>query len=99
MRNPSGRPTELLNGRIDATLTDAVVGDLGFLQAAQGKGYSFAGGPVKDASLLGEGVAIALNKSNKEMIDAINSALRALHENGTYDAIQKKYFSFDIYNG
>jgi len=90
---------ELLNGRIDATLTDAVVGDLGFLQAAQGKGYSFAGGPVKDVSLLGEGVAIALNKSNKEMIDAINSALRALHENGTYDAIQKKYFSFDIYNG
>lgn len=90
---------ELLNGRIDATLTDAVVGDMGFLQTAKGKGYSFAGDPVKDTALLGEGIAIGIGKSNKEMIDAINSALRALHENGTYDAIQKKYFSFDIYNG
>ncbi|MCQ2998938.1 ABC transporter substrate-binding protein [Pseudomonas syringae] len=90
---------ELINGRIDATLTDAVVGDSGFLQTPRGKGYSFAGGPIRDKVLLGEGVGIGINKSNKQMIDAINLALRAIHENGTYDAIQKKYFSFDIYNG
>jgi lysine/arginine/ornithine transport system substrate-binding protein/histidine transport system substrate-binding protein len=90
---------ELLNGRIDATLTDAVVGDQGFLQTAQGKGCAFAGDSVKDTALLGEGVGIGIDKSNTAVIEAINSALRAMHENGTYDAIQKKYFSFDIYNG
>jgi lysine/arginine/ornithine transport system substrate-binding protein/histidine transport system substrate-binding protein len=90
---------ELLNGRIDATFTDAVVGDMGFLQTAQGKGYAFAGAPVRDAALLGQGVGIGIEKSNTKMIEAINSALRAMHDNGTYDAIQKKYFSFDIYNG
>mgnify|MGYP001342055832 CR=1 FL=1 len=90
---------ELLNGRIDATFTDAVVGDMGFLKTAQGKGYAFAGEPVRDTAFLGEGVGIGLEKDNKQLIEAINSALRAMHENGTYDAIQKKYFSFDIYNG
>lgn len=90
---------ELLNGRIDATFTDSVVGDMGFLKTAQGAGYAFAGEPVKDVAFLGEGVGIGIEKSNKALIDAINSALRAMHENGTYDAIQKKYFSFDIYNG
>jgi lysine-arginine-ornithine-binding protein len=90
---------ELLNGRIDATFTDAVVGDLGFLQTAQGKGYAFAGEPVRDEAILGQGVGIGIEKSNQPMIDAINSALREMHKNGTYDAIQKKYFSFDIYGG
>lgn len=89
---------DLVSGRIDASLTDAVVADIGFLQTPRNTGFAFAGDTVRDEKLLGEGIAIGLRKDDLELIQAINSALAEMHKNGTYDAIQKKYFTFDIYN-
>ena len=88
----------LTDGRIDATLTDAVVADIGFLQTPKNTEFAFAGDSVIDDKILGEGIAIGLRKDDPELSHAINGALAAMHKNGTYDAIQKKYFSFDIYN-
>mgnify|MGYP000037025427 CR=1 FL=1 len=34
---------------------------------------------------------------NPALRDALNGAIKAIRADGTYDAIQKKYFSFDIY--
>lgn len=89
---------DLVSGRIDASLTDAVVADIGFLQTPRNTGFAFAGDTVQDEKLLGEGIAIGLRKDDPELIQAINGALAEMHKNGTYDAIQKKYFTFDIYN-
>lgn len=89
---------DLISGRIDATLTDAAVADIGFLQTSNGTGFAFAGDAVTDEKLLGEGIAIGLRKDDPELMQAINGALAEMHKNGTYDAIQKKYFTFDIYN-
>jgi len=89
---------DLLSGRIDATLTDAVVADIGFLQTPKNTGFAFAGDSVIDDKILGEGIAIGLRKDDPELAHAINGALAEMHKNGTCDAIQKKYFSFDIYN-
>ncbi len=89
---------DLLSGRIDASLTDAVVADIGFLQTPRNTGFAFAGETVQDTKLMGEGIAIGLRKDDLELIQAINGALAQMHKNGTYDAIQKKYFTFDIYN-
>ncbi len=40
-----------------------------------------------------------MNKDNPALRDALNGAIKAIRADGTYDAIQKKYFSFDIYGG
>ena len=89
---------DLISGRIDASLTDAAVADIGFLQTPQNTGFAFVGGTVKDDKLLGEGIAIGLRKDDLELIQAINGALAEMHSNGTYQKIAQKYFSFDIYN-
>lgn len=89
---------DLVSGRIDATLTDAVVADIGFLQTPQNKGFAFAGDTVQHEELLGQGIAIGLRKDDQKLVNAINGALAEIHKNGTYDALQKKYFTFDIYN-
>lgn len=89
---------DLISGRIDASLTDAAVADIGFLQTPQNTGFAFVGDTVKDDKLLGEGIAIGLRKDDLELIQAINGALAEMHSNGTYQKIVQKYFSFDIYN-
>lgn len=89
---------DLLNGRIDASLMDAVAADIGFLQTSKNTGFSFAGDALVDSELLGEGCAVGLRKDDPELREAINRALAAMHKDGTYDTIQKKYFTFDIYN-
>ena len=89
---------DLVSGRIDASLTDAAVADIGFLQTSKNTGFSFAGDAVQNTELLGEGVAIGLRKDDPVLLEAINRALAAMHKDGTYDTIQKKYFTFDIYN-
>jgi lysine-arginine-ornithine-binding protein len=90
---------DLISGRLDASITDPVVADIGFLKTAQGRDFAFAGNTIKDKKTLGEGVAIGLRKEDQELRQAINSALAAILKNGTYQQIAKKYFSFDIYNG
>ena len=39
-----------------------------------------------------------LRKDDPVLLEAINRALAAMHKDGTYDSIQKKFFTFDIYN-
>ena len=53
---------------------------------------------VVNDEILGEGIAIGLRKDDPVLLEAINRALAAMHKDGTYDSIQKKYFTFDIYN-
>ena len=89
---------DLVSGRIDASLTDAAVAELGFLQTPKNTGFAFAGDAVYNQELLGEGIAIGLRKNEPQLMEAINRALAEMHKNGTYDTIQKKYFTFDIYN-
>lgn len=89
---------DLMSGRLDATLTDAPVADIGFIQTPQGAGYTFSKTEVKDEKILGEGIAIGLRKGDDELKTAVDGALKALHENGTYKQLADRYFSFDIYN-
>ncbi len=45
------------------------------------------------------GVGVGLRKGETELKEKINAAIKAIRENGTYDAFSKKYFDFDIYGG
>jgi arginine/ornithine transport system substrate-binding protein len=56
------------------------------------EGFKEVGESVK----LGEGVGVAMRKRDTQLAEDINAALKKLKEDGTYDAIMEKYFSYDI---
>jgi len=89
---------DLVAGRVDATLQDAVQVDLGFLKTAHGHDFAFAGPVLKDPKTLGTGTAIGLRKEDVELRRQINQALADIHQDGTYLRLEKKYFSFSIYD-
>lgn len=88
---------DLAAGRIDATLADVLVLDGGFLKSDAGKSFALVGPEFNDKTFLGEGQGIAVRKSDTALRDKISAAILALRANGTYQKIQDKYFSFNIY--
>jgi ABC-type amino acid transport substrate-binding protein len=88
---------DLKTGRLDASLQDEVQASDGFLKTPEGKGFAFAGPELDDPKILGSAAANGVRKVDTELRDALNKALAELITDGTYQAIAKKYFDFDIY--
>lgn len=87
---------DLAAGRIDAMVIDALPGGA-FLATDEGKACcDLVGEVTDDPEILGRGVGFGLRKGDP-MKDTLNAAIAAIRANGTYDAITKKYFDFDIY--
>ncbi|QFS88360.1 MULTISPECIES: transporter substrate-binding domain-containing protein [unclassified Marinobacter] len=80
---------DLEGNRLDAVFVDYPVGEQTILNR---EGYKEVGEPVK----LGDGVGVAMRKRDTQLATDINAALKKLKEDGTYDAIMEKYFSYDI---
>jgi lysine/arginine/ornithine transport system substrate-binding protein len=89
--------SDLIAGRIDASLQNAVQADVGFLRTARGKDFAFAGSALYDAKTLGSGTAIGLRKEDTDLKAKIDKAIADTRADGTYDRIAKKYFDFDVY--
>ncbi|MDN0073703.1 ABC transporter substrate-binding protein [Crenobacter sp. SG2303] len=96
-QNPELAYQDLASGRLDASFSDAVAGEYGFLKRANGQGFGFSGPAVQDSKTLGHGVAIGLRKGDDELRLAINKAIAELVKDGTHKRLQQKYFSFSIY--
>lgn len=75
--------------RLDLVFLDYPVGEETLLKKG---GYTTVGEEVK----LGEGIAVALRKRDKELAEKFNQALEKLKNDGTYDEIMKKYFDYSI---
>lgn len=90
---------DLMSGRLDAALQDEVQADIGFLKTPRGKGFAWAGPEVKDAKTIGYGTGVGMRKEDTDLQTNFNKALAAIHQDGTFDKLQKKYFDFDIYGG
>ena len=88
---------DLTAGRLDATLVDAVAATTGFLATPQGRGFEFAGPEYTAPAYFGAGVGVALRKGDTALRDRINKAIAAMRRDGSYAAIQARYFTFDIY--
>ena len=88
---------DLTAGRVDATLADVVNIDDGFLKTDAGKGFAFAGPDFTDVKYFGEGQGIAVRKGDKALADKISAAILAIRANGKYQAVQDKYFQFNVY--
>lgn len=88
---------DLIAGRLDGALQDAVQADIGFLKTARGKDFQFAGGDIDDPKTLGNGAGIGLRKEDADLKAKIDKAITDMRKDGTYDKIAKKYFDFDVY--
>ncbi|SIT45258.1 lysine/arginine/ornithine transporter subunit; periplasmic-binding component of ABC superfamily [Paraburkholderia ribeironis] len=89
--------TDLLSGRLDVALQDAVQADNGFLKTPRGAGFQFAGQAIVDTKILGNGAGIGLRKDDAELKAKIDNAIADIIKDGTYKKIAQKYFSFDVY--
>ncbi|MDR6354286.1 ABC-type amino acid transport substrate-binding protein [Pseudomonas psychrotolerans] len=61
----------------------------GFMKSPEAKG--FVNTPIHD-DLLPADTAIGIRKGNDEFKTFVNKGIAAIHADGTYDKIQKKYF-------
>ncbi|MBV8627808.1 MAG: ABC transporter substrate-binding protein [Paraburkholderia sp.] len=91
--------TDLLSGRLDASLQDAVQADIGFLKTPRGAGFAFAGQSIDDPKTLGNGAGIGLRKDDTDLKAKLDNAIADMIKDGTYKKIEKKYFTFDVYGG
>lgn len=81
---------DLEAGRIDAFICDFAVA-LEWLKERPELGY------VEERLDFDDDVGIGLRKDEVELKAAFNTALREIRENGTYQLINDKYFTFDIF--
>jgi arginine/ornithine transport system substrate-binding protein len=80
---------DLEGQRLDVVFVDYPVGEQTILSK---DGFKEVGEPVK----LGEGVGVAMRQRDKDLAAKVNATLKKLKNDGTYDAIMQKYFSYDI---
>lgn len=88
---------DLTAGRVDLVIADATVLQGGFLDTEAGKDYEFIGPSFTDAKWFGEGIGIAVRKSDDDLKEMFNKAIKAIRKNGVYQKINAKYFDFDLY--
>jgi histidine transport system substrate-binding protein len=93
---------DLSSGRLEAALADALEAEGGFLTKPEGAGYAFVGSRMfgataEEKAVIGDGVGVAIRKKDPELKAQFNKALAAIRASGTYDALRKKYFDYDIY--
>lgn len=84
-------------GRVDLLLADSVAMQDGFLSTSQGVDFEFIGPGYSDPKYFGEGAGIAVRKQDVELVEMFNRAIQTIRDDGTYEAINNKYFDFDVY--
>jgi polar amino acid transport system substrate-binding protein len=87
---------DIAAGRLDAVLSSEAH-SYGFMQTAAGKTCKLVGERLVNDKIFGSGVGIALRKTDTDLRDKLNAALKQILADGTYEAINKKYFPFSIY--
>ncbi|KYK91062.1 arginine ABC transporter substrate-binding protein, partial [Aggregatibacter actinomycetemcomitans serotype d str. SA3733] len=79
---------DLKNGRIDIIFGDtAVLADMISKEAE----IQFVGDKVTNKKYFGNGLGIAMNKSNKTLAESLNKGLAAIKANGEYQKIYDKW--------
>lgn len=80
---------DMSNGRIDAVMTDKIVG----LNAIKKSNYPFK---LAGELVYVEKMGIAIRKDSPELLAAVNDALSKMMDDGAYKQISEKYFNEDI---
>lgn len=88
---------DLTAGRVDMLMADSVALSDGFLKKPEGAEYQFIGPDLSDPKWFGDGAGIAIRKEDKDLVEKFNMAIDKIRSDGTYKAIQDKYFDFNVY--
>ncbi len=86
---------DLGSGRIELALAQTGVA-WGFMQSPEGKGCQFVGEKLEDPKLFGTGVGLSTRLDDAQLRDAFNAGLKKILEDGTYKALNDKYFPFSL---
>ena len=87
---------DLASGRLDAVMADSVVLSE-WLKTENSGCCKMIGAVENDPQYFGEGVGIAIRKEDTALRDKFNAAIEAIRANGTYQAINDKFFAFSVY--
>lgn len=78
---------DLLNGNVDAAVCDSLIAsDFVLANENYRQRLTIAGEPFTE-----EDIAIAVRKGNKELLDLVNKGLALAKEDGSFDALKKKW--------
>ncbi|WP_319782211.1 ABC transporter substrate-binding protein [Oceanisphaera sp. IT1-181] len=88
---------DLKAGRVDYVFLDATAIEEGLLNKDGGNQYEFVGPSITDEKWFGDGFGIAVRKQDSDLKDKINKAIVDIRENGKYEAVNNKYFEYDVY--
>ncbi len=83
---------DLVSGRIDALLVDKLVA-IDWLASDDGACCELIGEDIQ----IGGGVGAGVRQEDTELRDKISAAIEEIKADGTYDAINAKYFDFSIW--
>ena len=84
-------------GRIDATLCDMALGH-DWLEQHSGS-FRFGDRPITDPKRYGSQTAVALPIGHEQMRGRIDAAIKAMQDDGTFTAINRRYFSYSVAPG
>ena len=88
---------DLANGRLDLQVGDMLPMLNWVRKTDDGACCELVGQPITDQKFVGEGVGIAVRQEDNDLREALNKALKAIRADGTYKAINDKYFPIDVY--
>jgi polar amino acid transport system substrate-binding protein len=83
---------DLVSGRVDALLVDKLVA-LDWLKTEDGACCELLGADLQ----IGGGVGAGVRKEDTDLRDKISAAIDEIKADGTYEAINAKYFDFSIW--
>lgn len=87
---------DLVSGRLDAQVGDMIPMLDWTQKSADGSCCRMAGAPISDPKYVGEGVGMALRKEDEALRQQLNEALASIIADGTYQAINDKFFSVNL---
>ena len=91
---------DIKSGRLDGTVADYLDVAGGFLGKPEGVNYTVVGPELKDPKYYGYGIGIALRKGEDKLKGELNEGIKAIRANGSYKALNDKYFAkynIDVY--
>ena len=88
---------DMASGRIDLQVGDMLPMLDWTAKSDDGSCCELAGAPITDPAFVGEGVGIAVRQEDDALREKLNAALAEIRADGTYKAINDKYFDIDVY--
>ncbi|MCB9993604.1 MAG: ABC transporter substrate-binding protein [Hyphomicrobiaceae bacterium] len=88
---------DLASGRLDLMVGDMLPMVDWVQKTDDGACCELVGTPITDPAYVGLGAGIALRKEDEDLRQRFNAALAEIRADGTYKAINDKYFPIDIY--